>query len=289
MPARRVAALWMIVLAVGAVPLLAATQKAYLMRDDYGVESLSDCYLNYYYYIPCPSYSWFWLGDGFNPGDIIGEWFSIGDLSMDAGGMCDPATCFSLERIRILEFTGYANYPGKYQGLFDVEYDVYCADEYGCPVGPPLWHDNTISTEPGWTYIDFVPPLSLCSCVTQPGTAPRVLFTITHIGRSCDYLAWGLDNISTPVERGCAMHDRGSFPALYPRPHNSHYPTMHSGCYGNGAFQYCPPEWFRDSRDSTPDATLYGYCDLAMRVYISCTGPSQVQPVTWGSIKTLYK
>lgn len=274
--------------AISAGSLLAGTGRAYVMREDYGMESLSDCYLSYYYYIPCPSYSWFWPRNGFGPGDIIGAWFSVGDLSTGQTAACDLATCFTLDRVRLLEFTGYGNYPYRGYGM-DIEYDIYCADEYGCPIGPPLWHDNTTRTLPGWTYIDIVPPISLCSCVTQPGAAPRMLFTITHVGRNSDYLAWGLDNISTTLTSGCVMHEVGSLPALYPRPYSSHYQTMHSGYYGNGGFQYCPPQWFRDGRDSTPDATVYGHCEWAARIYVSCTGPSNVEPVTWGSIKALYR
>jgi hypothetical protein len=88
---------------------------------------------------------------------------------------------------------------------------------------------------------------------------------------------------------GCNMHEHGCLPALYPRPYTSHYSAMHSGYYGNGSFQYCPPERFRDGRDSTPDGTLYGCIELAWRLYLSCSGPSATEPSTWGAIKAIYK
>ena len=84
------------------------------------------------------------------------------------------------------------------------------------------------------------------------------------------------------------MHDYGCLPALYPRPYNSHYASIHSGYYGKD-FEYCPPRWFRDGRDSTPDGTQYGFCELAWRLYITCAGPSASQPATWSDIKSMYR
>jgi hypothetical protein len=208
---------------------------------------------------------------------------------MGGSAPCDPRSCFTLDRVRLLEFTGYGNYPED-SPWFAITYSIYCADDNGCPVGPPLWQDNhTRTAERGWTYIDIVPPLSLCPCTTQPGDYPRILFTVTHVGRGSDELLWGTDNIRNPVSQSCNMHDVSCLPAVYPRPYNSHYGTMHSGYYGNGGFQYCPPSWLKDMADSTPDGSLYGFCELAMRVYLSCSGPSRTESVSWGSIKSLYR
>ena len=63
---------------------------------------------------------------------------------------------------------------------------------------------------------------------------------------------------------------------------------MHSGYYGQG-FRYCPPRWFKDGRDTTPDAIEYGYVELAWRIYLTCSGPSGVEPTTWGNIKSMYR
>jgi hypothetical protein len=264
------------------------------MREDYGSEPLYDCYLSYYYYIPCLTYSWFWNFTGWNPGDKVGAWFEVGDVSMGASSalQCDPVNCQTLEQFRVLDFAGYACYGHGYPGMWTQRFDVYCADQNGCPVGPPLWTAPYVETCQGWNYIPVNPPLSICRCATVPSSPPsrpRILITATHVGTADNYPAWGTDNISTPVGQGCTMHDIGCLPVLYPRPYNSHYSTVHSGYYGNGGFQYCPPQWFKDGADQTPDAVQYGYVELAWRIYLGCSGPSRTEPATWGSIKSMYK
>ena len=84
------------------------------------------------------------------------------------------------------------------------------------------------------------------------------------------------------------MHDIGCLPALYPRPHTGHYPTIHSGYYGVN-FQYCPPLWFLDGRDQTDDGTEYGFIELAWRIYLSCGGPTAAETPAWSTIKALYR
>jgi hypothetical protein len=85
------------------------------------------------------------------------------------------------------------------------------------------------------------------------------------------------------------MHDTGCLPALYPRPEASHYATVHSGYYGTGVIQYCPPQWFIDQGDTTPDGTQYGFIELAWRIYLICTGPTGLEGTSWGKIKSMYR
>jgi hypothetical protein len=278
-----------VLLFVLALPAAAVEKEAFQLRDDYSMEPLYDCALQYYYYIPCPTYSWFWAYTGWDPGDILGQWFQIGDLSMGGWPSCSPVNCHMLETIRVLDFAGYGS---VHPGLFTFEIDVYCADEYGCPVGPSLWNSGYRETHFAWNYFDVDPPVSICPCAVDPGpppSGPRILVTVTHVGTQGVYPAWGLDNISTPLEQACDMHDYGCQPALYPRPYSSHYATMRSGYYGNGAFDYCPPQWFLDGRDTTPDGTQFGFIELAWRIYVICSGPTETTPTTWGDIKTLYR
>ena len=272
---------------------LAIEKRAYQIREDYGTAPLSDCALQYYYHIPCPTYSWFWAFAGWEFGDVVGKWFEIGDLSMGGYGACDPVNCHLLESIKVLDLMPYGTI---YPGMFTVEFDIFCADQYGCPTGPSLWNSHPIDTGwdwgYGWNYVWLDPPLSICPCAVDPGpppSAPRILVTATHIGEyySC-YPAWGADNISTPLEDGSVMHDEGCLPALYPRPYTGHYATMHSGYYGVD-FEFCPPQWFKDKNDTTADGSQYGFVELAWRLYIVCSGPTETKPTTWSDIKSMYR
>ena len=102
-----------------------------------------------------------------------------------------------------------------------------------------------METSLGWNYI--VPAESV-----QIGQDERILLTATCIGSEGGFPTWAIDNVSTPVLYGCELHDYCCLPLLYPRPLSSHFSTMHSGYYGPG-FAHCPPEWFMDARDTTPD------------------------------------
>ena len=136
--------------------------RAFQMKEDFGVEPLWECYLQYYYYIPCPTYSWFWAFTGPIPGEAMGTFFEIGDISTGTGAACDPEACHSLETVRIMDFAGYGT---LYPGLFTIEMDIYCSDERGCPVGPRLWTSGPLETHFAWNYIDLEPPLCLIAII----------------------------------------------------------------------------------------------------------------------------
>ncbi|MFH1312611.1 MAG: hypothetical protein ABIJ00_05230 [Candidatus Eisenbacteria bacterium] len=272
-------ALVMLMVLFVAASAFALEKRAFQIKEDYDTEPLSDCMLQYYYYIPCPTYSWFWAFTGWDHGDIIGEWFEIGDMSMGGFGACSPVDCHVIDQLRVLDFAGYGQ---THPGLFTVEFDIYCADEYGCPVGPSLWNSGRRETGFAWNYISVDPPVTICGCAINPGpppSRPRVLVTVTHTGSNGIYPAWGTDNIATPLRDACDMHDVGCMPALHPRPYSNHYPAIHSGFYGQG-FAYCPPRAFLDGRDTSPDGSQFGAVELAWRVYLLCTGPTASEPAT---------
>jgi len=272
----------------------ALEQKAVQMREDFGTEPLYDCYMNYYYYIPCPTSSWFWSYTTWTPGEVIGVMYTIGDPSMGRVGAgcppyltCDPLLGHTIEQFRILDFAGYGTI---YPGLFTVNFDIWCADQYGCPVGPSLWSSGPKEfCAAGWNYVVVTPNLcvSRCSPYGPPEwRSPRILITATHTGTLATYPAWGFDNLSTPVGLACLMHDNGCCPALYPRPTVSHYPIMHTGYYGIN-FSVCPPAWFLHPGDST--GNVWGCIELAWRLYVKNIGPTANEPSTWGNIKSMYK
>jgi hypothetical protein len=281
----------LVLLLVIATSVFGFEKRAYQFREDFGTEPLYDCVLQYYYYIPCPTYSWFWAYSGWSPGDVIGTFFLIGDdPSMGGYAACDPCNCQELAALRVLDFAGYGT---VYPGLFTVEFDVYCADQYGCPTGPSFWNSGPWETHFGWNYIPYDPPLCLTQqcCNVYPGPPPcypRILITATMAGSDGEFPGWGFDNICTPLSEGCDMTDIGGNAALYPRPAVSHYGTMHSGYYGVG-FTYCPPLCICDGGDTTEDCSECGCIELAWTIYLDCNGPTATDPTTWGNIKSIYK
>jgi hypothetical protein len=255
---------------------------AFQMKEDYGCEPLQDEHiLQYYYYVPCPSFSWFWGFYDWSCGDIIGQFFTIGDMPTGGHTVCDPVQCRSIDGLSVLDFAGYGT---SYPGYFTVRFDVYCSDEAGCPVGPVLWTSGPVETQVGWTDVVIDPPVGVGDCFSDPGPPPsaaRVLVTATHIGTMCSYPQWGLDNVSRPVIEGCAMHDISCLPVLYPRPRTSHYATIHTGYYGTDS-ETCPPQPILDPNDHTPDGTHYGHLELAWKLHVQCAACTGVYRIPEG-------
>jgi hypothetical protein len=261
-------------------------KKAFQMREDFGTEPMYDCMLNYYYYIPCPTYSWFWSFYGWTPNAIVGEWFQIGDQTMGGLAACDPVNSSTIQRFRVLDFAGYGT---LYPGLFTVNFAIWCATEDGCRTSTtPLWQSGpTELCVGGWNTVAVDPPVCISACSPNGDYSyPRFLVTAQFIGSNAAYPQFGLDNIAAPVGLACAMHDTGCLAALYPRPYVSHYSTIHTGYYGVD-FAYCPPQWFLDGGDTVGD--VYGFIELAWRVYMINAGPTATEPSTWGNIKAMYR
>jgi hypothetical protein len=275
-------------LLLGAGAGLAIEAKQYRLSEDFILQTVDECYLQYYYYIPCPTQSWFWGFYEWEQNDIIGQFYVIGDTPTGIYDACDPLECHTLDRFRVLDFAGYGS---VYPGQFTVEFDVWCADADGCPVGPSLWNSGPVETGHNWSFVDLDPNLFLTSCAIDPGpppASPRILVTATHVGTDATYPRWGTDNISAPIIDMCEMHDIGCLDALYPRPASSHYSTIHSGYYGID-FTYCPPQWFLDGDDTTAGGTMWGYVEFAWRLYLICEGPDAIEPTSWGNIKSMYR
>ena len=268
---------------------MAFEKKAYQMREDFGTAPLQECALQYYYYVPCPTYSWFWALEGWEIGDVVGKWFEIGDISTGGFAACDPVQHQAITQIRVLDFAGYGT---TYPWNATVNFEIFCCDAYGCPIGPSLWSSGAMSLGYAWNRILVDPPVSICPCAVDPGpppSTPRVLVTATHTDLDFgDDIMWGADNISTLIEKGCLMHDIGCLPVLYPRPYVGHYSTMHSGYYGQG-FEFCPPYGFVDGNDTTADGSQYGFIELAWRITMVLSGPTGTEPTTWSGIKSMYR
>jgi hypothetical protein len=269
-------------------------KKAYQMREDFGTEELGDWALQYYYYIPCPTYSWFWAFTGWTTGDILGMCFQIGDQGTGCWEPVDPYNCHTIQMLRILDFAGYGTI---YPDLFAVRFDVWC-----CAASMnPLMHicDVTVSgTHFGWNYIPFPDTCCVtpCAMVWPPPAYPRVIITASMVGLLGSYPAWGCDNISTALEQGCVMHDLCCYPVYWPRmcPVACAMPTFpeftHSSYFGTYFWEYGPPGLcFCDGRDTTPSCTQFGAIELAWRIYLDCLGPTGVEPSKWGDIKGMFQ
>ena len=283
-----------LVLATSAV---AFEKRAFQMKEDFGTEPLYNTTLHYYYYIPCPTSSWFWSMNQWPVNSVIGEMFTIGDPTMFYSTGCppyitaDPVNAHVINQIRVLDFAGYGT---LYPGLYTVDFQIWCSTADGWPIGAPLWSSGPKELcAGGWNYV-VVPPPGVCvtKCFTEMvggmKAYPRVLVTAKMIGSSAIYPQWGFDNIASHVNAvpSCAMHDYGCCPALYPRPFVSHYNTIHTGYYGVN-FMYCPPQWFLDGGDTV--GNVYGFIELAWRLYLTNSGPTATEPSTWGNIKSMYR
>jgi hypothetical protein len=268
-------------------------KKAYMMKQDFGMEELYqyDTALQYYYYMPCPTYSWYWGFSGWQPGEIIGVTYDLGTWGAGGFDPPDPYSCHTLRGFRVLDLVGLGD---VYPELFGVRFEVWCAD-LGCynPIGPALWDSGLIGLHQGWNYIwidpDGVCITPCCHDAGPPPSRPAITITATMVGFDATYPMFAFDNISTPVEQGCVMHDYGCLPALYPRPHVSHWPNMHTGYFGTYQWEYWPPLWFPDGAETTSSGEVYGFVELAMTAYFICSGPTATQPTTWSNLKFMYR
>lgn len=84
------------------------------------------------------------------------------------------------------------------------------------------------------------------------------------------------------------MHDLSCFPAVYPRPYDLFYTTVHSGYYGVG-FEHCPPVWIADGADTSGTGETYGYLELAWRVFLLADWGGPTEASTWGALKAMYR
>lgn len=265
--------------------------KPYQMVEDFGNEPPYDARAQYYYYIPCPTYSWFWGYSGWEPGDVLGAYFRFYDTFT---GGCDPFDiygCWGLEWIRVLDFAGYGV---QYPGLFTIELDVYCSDESESPFHH-LWNSGPLETAFGWNYFYVNPMVSLDPCTEHNRIYSGLTVTMTFTGTEGQYPAVGFDNVGTAVETGCVMHDIGCLPAFRPRGYlGGSDPRVHSGYVGSYAFEYWPPLALPDGMHVGGGPPVpYGCVEAAWRIYVLCGGPNMApvtaDPTSWSGIKSLYK
>jgi hypothetical protein len=267
--------------------------KPYKMQEDYSLEPLYDCALQYYYYIPCPTYSWFWGVYGWKPGDILGASFRIGDTGTGGCDPCDPWCCTALEYIRILDLAGYGSI---YPGIFTIEMDVWCSDASMNPF-KHIWNSGPLETGFGWNYIETpgLHGLPIVDCYDSDLEYPSIIVTMTCTGTNGVYPMVGFDNVGTAVRTGCQMHDSGCLPVQYPRDAAGNAaPSVRSGYVGRYCFEHWPPLGIPDGDHARQQAMSFnGFAEVAWRIYLEshcpCLSPAGVQGTTWSGIKSLYR
>jgi hypothetical protein len=268
--------------------------KEYQMREDYGPDPSSYyCALQYYYYIPCPTYSWFWGYYGWQQGDIIGACFRVGDQGAGGFEPCNPLNASDLGWISVLDFAGYGT---VYPGLYTIEMDVYCADETPSPRSH-LWNSGPLETHIGWNYFEVDPPLNLQPCwgyEEWPPAGPTIVVTMSFVGSEGNYPMIAFDNIGTAIDVGCVMHDYGCTPAWFPRSRmGSDGRSVHSGYMGRYPFEHWPPLPFADGVFTDHwGSGWYGFVELAWQIYLARVPmgtAKRLHSTTWGGIKSLYR
>ena len=276
-----------------ATSAFALEKKAYQMRDDFGTELQGTAALRHYYHMSCPEPSSnYWAFTGWDPGDIVGHCFTIGDQGTGGFDPADPGTCHELECIRVLDFAGYGT---VYPGLFTIELDVYCGALECCYAAPlqHIWNSGPLETHFGWNFIYPDPYVCLSDCAVGPPYVDpySVIVTMTMTGPDGVYPALGFDNPGSTVGDGCLLHDYGCMTMTIPRYAcgSGMGNEIHSGYVGTFPFEYWPMQFFCDGLDTTLDCSQFGAIELAWTLYFVCDGPTANEPSSWGNIKSMYR
>ena len=179
------------------VLLLASASAAVPVRTaEFGAVSLRDaqpesdtCVLSYYNI--CSGWVFYWsaycyaMFPDVNPGIRYGTCFDLGDC---------PTNCRHVTDIwwACKRFTTRAR----------VDAALYCADEYGCTIGPPLWawYNVPVTFDSAWQHFLLPAPLELCPC-EETGIG-KVVFVLTDWDNEC-HLSPYSDHVPLNVAAGC--------------------------------------------------------------------------------------
>jgi hypothetical protein len=236
-----------------------ATRTAVQLEQSEYTAAQEICHLAYYNYCS----GWVWHFSGWGTPAKVGVCFDLND-------------CICCETCRDLGMTRFYWYRVTPYGYADME--VFCADDYCCPVGGPLagyyhvWLDPSLAT--WWVYSDFS-GVSLANCPNC-----RFILMGTFDGAHTDIFT---DADPLNFDAGC------STPPLWNcTPHSYIYLDVHDYCAEFGS----PAAFFMtDSRSDCP--TYYGYvgyfADFLCWADITCTGPSATDQNSWSEIKALYR
>jgi hypothetical protein len=247
------------------------------------VQAQDTCILSYYNF--CSGWVFYWSGYCFGTfteltlPPQIGTVFDLSDCPLDCRHLTD--VWWGCKR-----FTTYG----------DVNVEVFCASECGCPIGAPLagvYNYNPLFTT-AWQHFVF-PELPLCPvCEVEGGGSGKFLVMVTDNGMGVHTSPYS-DIESLNIDAGC-QPDWDC--------------VGHSFCF-RSAVDYCAqygmpgPMWVESSPGYIYGCTnvptvppgchnYYGYgsgfyTEFLIDAYIACLGPTATEKSSWSDIKGMYR
>jgi hypothetical protein len=259
-----------------AVPVRTA-EKGVIEQKSYS-PAQETCYMGYYNF--CSGWVFYWSGY------CYGDWATVVDPPQygtvfdlgDCPNNCRHMTHFYWGCKR---FTMYGN----------VDVEVFCASDCGCPLGEPLvgfyGYNPDITT--AWQLF-IVDELALCPCDSEFGFADKFVVLITDHGfgaHSTPYSDIEVYNIDAgcQVDWDCVGHSFHYSSAIsYCDVYGMPGPFWVSGPYGCTNVPTVPP--------GCHDYYGYGagmFTELLIDVYVACLGPTATDNTSWSEIKSLYR
>lgn len=256
-----------------AVPISTQVPELTLQRERAPAEN--GCSLAYYN--TCSTWLFYWSGYC----DV--SWASLSQPAKFG-------TCFDLADCpgdcRHLQDVYWASNSWGPWSMIDVE--IYCADEYCCPIGEPLGgiYDYWFPLAgPKWHQFAFgLLPL----CVCEDVGAGKFIVMVSLVEDYNNFFSYS-DNNLEDVLQGCETDWRCegthsfvyrnvlSYCDLYGVPGPLWIPYTTAGCVD-------PPD-FPPGCHAAPGF----YAEWLMECYVSCIGPTAAEETSWSEIKTLYR
>jgi hypothetical protein len=233
------------------------------------------CHLLYYNY--CSSWVHYWHGYCFG-------------LFLDGPELPKFGTCFDLSDCPAeCRHLGDVWWAWKHYGAWNaIDCEIFCADEYACPVGPPVagFYDVYLFYPP-WQRFPFG-DIPLCVC--EDAGFERFIVMMTFV-RGYEGILPYSDLNSYNIAAGCEAEWRCE---------------GHSYCYRN-LVSYCDvygcpgPLWVSGANYGCtnyptvpPGCHNYWYptgyfSEWLIHCYLSCLGPTVTEQESWSEIKGLYR
>jgi len=256
-----------------AVPFRTAEKDAVPQRNFSPAQET--CYLGYYNF--CCGWVFYWSGYCF------GEWLNVNNPPQ-YGTVFDLADCPDDCRHMTHFYWGCKRY--TVYGNVDVE--VYCASQAGCPIGEPLagYYSYIPDISTPWQLF-VTDQLALCPYCEETG---KFLILITdhgygaHTSPYSDIESYNIDDGCQPAW-DCVGHSFNYSSAVsYCDVYGVPGPMWVSGPYGCTNVPTVPP--------GCHDVYAYGagmFTEFLIDVYVACLGATATEKRSWSEIKSLYK